>query len=226
MKQQRCAIFRSRKAFKATTLREFVGTDVAPMTFEVSVGYSVSATRDEHALPMPGDDLIRAPVGSLTNAVTIGRPPSEVWPWLVQMGAGRAGWYSYDFLDNGRQPSARQILAPLQKLEAGGVMPALPGRTDGFTVVHMEVERDLVIGWRLPDGSLLMTWTFLLLPSAGGGTRLVVRARGAAGYRLWGLPAWVSTLLVRPIHFIMERKQLLGIKGRVETRLKFAEEVV
>jgi uncharacterized protein YndB with AHSA1/START domain len=175
---------------------------------------------------MPGDDLNTATLGALTHAVTIHRPPSEVWPWLVQMGAGRAGWYSYDFLDNGRRSSARSVLPHLQDIQVGSLMPALPGRTDGFTVLRVEPGRDLVIGWRNPDGGLLMTWAFLLRPAPDGGTRLIVRVRGAQAYRFRGLPAWLSMLVVRPVHFIMERKQLLGIARRAETTLRFVEEAV
>ena len=64
---------------------------------------TVQTTRDEHTRPLPGDDLISKPIGSVTHAITIQSSPHDVWPWIAQMGAGsRAGWYSYDFLDNGR----------------------------------------------------------------------------------------------------------------------------
>jgi hypothetical protein len=68
---------------------------------------SVRATAAERVRPLPGDDLIRDRIGSLTHAVSIARPPRDVWPWLAQMGAGRAGWYSYDRLDNGGRQSER-----------------------------------------------------------------------------------------------------------------------
>jgi hypothetical protein len=139
---------------------------------------SVRATRTEARQPLPGDDLIPKPVGSLTHAVTIKRPRHDVWPWLAQMGAGsRAGWYSYDFLDNGRQPSARRIVPELQSLTAGMVFPAVPGATDGFTLLAFEPERFLVLGWPSPDRSPLVTWAFVLQELAGS-TRLIVRARG------------------------------------------------
>jgi len=183
---------------------------------------SIRATRTEAGQPLPGDDLIPKPVGSLTHAVTIKRPPHEVWPWLAQMGAGsRAGWYSYDFLDNGRQPSARRIVPELQSLTAGMVFPAVPGATDGFTLLAFEPERFLVLGWLSPDRSPLVTWAFVLQELAGG-TRLIVRARGGPAYAFHGLPPWISQRVIRLVHFIMQRKQLIGIANRAERSVTLA----
>ena len=88
---------------------------------------SVHALRSERSRGLSGDELLPDAVSSLTHAITIRRPPREVWPWLVQMGAGRAGWYSYDFIDNGRQPSARRILPELQRIDVGEILPQCPG---------------------------------------------------------------------------------------------------
>lgn len=177
---------------------------------------SVRASRDEETRRLPGDDLIDTPIGSITHAITILRAPRDVWPWLAQMGAGRAGWYSYDFLDNGGHPSARRILPEHQTIAPDTVFPALPGVRDGFTLVRYERDRFLLLTWRLPDGRRLMTWAFVLEPIDVGRTRLVVRARGGAGYTFRGLPTWLSLMVVRPIHFVMERKLLLGLAWRAE----------
>jgi hypothetical protein len=99
---------------------------------------AVRATADEDNRLLPGDDLIASPLASLTNAVTIHASPRAVWSWLAQMGAGRAGWYSYDALDNGGQASAISIVPALQGLEVGMVFPALPGATDGFTLAAFD----------------------------------------------------------------------------------------
>ena len=166
---------------------------------------------------MPGDGLIPVPAGSLTHAVTIRRPPEDVWPWLAQMGAGsRAGWYSYDRLDNGGGPSATRIMPELQRLTIGMVLPALPGRTDGFVLQSFEPHRSLVLGWPVPGGgAMASTWAFLLQPVAEG-TRLVVRARGGPDYQFKRLPPWVSRHAIRAVHFVMQRKQLAGIAARAE----------
>jgi len=176
---------------------------------------SVRATSDECRRALPGDDLLPAPtglatsVGSLTNAITISRPPRDVWPWIAQMGAGsRGGWYSYDVLDNRRHRSARRIVSELQHLEIGMLFPALPGATDGFTLAAFEPERHLVLEVKGHDGTRSVTWTFVLEPIGSHATRLIVRARGTAGP--------IGRVVIPLVHFIMQRKQLLGIAERVE----------
>jgi hypothetical protein len=178
---------------------------------------SVRPTSSERAQPMPGDTLIPDAVATLTHSITIGREPQDVWPWLAQMGAGtRAGWYSYDVLDNGGQPSASRIRPDLQHLDFGMLMPALPGSADGFTLLAYDRDHFLVIGWRDGDGMLLMTWAFMLEETPGGTTRLIVRARGGRQYRFHGSPWWLTRRVVPAIHFVMQRKQLLGIAQRAE----------
>jgi len=178
----------------------------------------VRATHAEKARALPGDDLISDPIGTLTHAITIRRSPDHVWPWLAQMGAGcRAGWYSYDFLDNGRRPSAERIVPELQHLAPGMIFPALPGETKGFLLLAFERERFLVLGWRSPNGDPLVTWTFVLEAVGADTTRLIVRARGGPGYEFHGLPWWLAKPVVRLVHFAMQRKQLLGIARRVES---------
>ena len=182
---------------------------------------SVRSSTDERSRWLPGDELLPKPIGSpLTHAITIRRPPHEVWPWLVQMGAGRAGWYSYDFIDNGRRRSVECIVPKLQRIAVGEIFPALPGVTDGFTVLSVDPQRSLVLGW-VPAGGgpPLMTWAFALQEEETGWTRLIVRARGGAGYRPpFGLPRWTISTLVAWGHFLMQRKQLLGIAQRAEAR--------
>ena len=181
------------------------------------VTQSVRATPQEQSRTFPGDELIERPIGSFDHAITIRRPRHDVWPWLAQMGAGsRAGWYSYDFLDNRCRPSAQCIRPDLQHLAVGMIFPALPGVTDGFTLLAFEPERFLVLGWTTPAGTRLMTWAFVLEDADDGSTRLIVRARGGPEYRSHRLPWWASKLIVRVIHFVMQRKQLLGIARRAE----------
>jgi hypothetical protein len=178
---------------------------------------SVRASCLERTRPLPGDDVIPERIGSLTYAITIRSPRRDVWPWLAQMGAGsRAGWYSYDFIDNGRRRSAKRIVPELQSIAVGALFPALPGATDGFFVVQFEPERFLVLGWPAPDGSYLTTWALVLDETAPDRTRLITRACAAGGYPCFGLPAWLGMPVVRLVHFIMQRKQLIGIARRAE----------
>ena len=184
---------------------------------------SVRASKTERTRVLPGDERIPQAIATLTHAVTIRAAPRDVWPWLVQMGAGsRAGWYSYDALDNGRQPSATRIIAELQHPAAGAIFPALPGVKDGFTLLAIEPERTpkvMTLGWLATDGTLNVTWTFVLTEPVSGVTRLLVRVRGGAGYRFHGLPLPLTRLAVRVVHFIMQRKQLLGIARRAELNM-------
>jgi hypothetical protein len=135
------------------------------------------------------------------------------------MGAGtRAGWYSYDFLDNAGQPSAGRIVADLQRLSVGMVFPAVPGAADGFTLLAFDPERQLILGWSAPDGPPVVTWAFILEEPEPGSTRLLVRARGGVEYAFHGLPSWLSRRIIPAVHSVMQRKQLLGIARRAEER--------
>ncbi len=176
----------------------------------------VRAMPDETARILAGDDLISQPIGAVNHAITIHCPPRCVWPWLAQMGAGRAGWYAYDLIDNGGQKSAERILPEYQQIGVGAVFPAVRGAKDVFVVAQWEFEKSLVLSWRTPEGRCQTTWAFILEEPQPGRTRLIVRGRVAAGYRPYGLPPWVALLIGRPAHFIMQRKQLLGIARRAE----------
>jgi len=142
------------------------------------------------------------------------------------MSAHAAGWYSYDAMDNGRQPSATRLVPALQNITIGTVFPALPGATEGFVVLAFEPYRSLILGWPSPDGPPLVTWAFVLEAGAGHSTRLIVRARGGRGYRFHGLPSWVSLPIVRLVHFVMQRKPLLGITRRAESSSVMAPDTV
>jgi uncharacterized protein YndB with AHSA1/START domain len=167
---------------------------------------------------LPGDELIPVAVGAFTHAITIGRPPRAVWPWLAQMGAGsRAGWYSYDELDNGRKRSADEIQPELQEIAVGTLFPALPGETGAFHVLAVEPERHLVLGWApKPGAAPSVTWAFVLQKVDEMSTRLITRARGGSDYSFHGLPRGLGTRLIRAVHFVMERKQLLEVARRAE----------
>jgi hypothetical protein len=137
------------------------------------------------------------------------------------MGAGRAGWYSYGRIDNGGRASEDRIVPELQQLRVGDIFPGKPGITDGFVVLGYEPERFLILGWPSPAGPPIVTWVFVLREPEPGCTRLIVRVRAGEGYRLpCGLSRWMMKTLVPLGHFIMQRKQLLGIAQRVEARAR------
>jgi hypothetical protein len=203
---------------KKKALAVFSGMLVVLTAIAIGSSRQIHATPGEQARTLPGDDLIPQPLGSVNHAITIQRPPHEVWPWLAQMGSGRAGWYAYDFIDNGGHHSAERILPNYQNVGVGSVLPALPGATDVFVVAQCEREHSLVLAWRLPSGKNQTTWAFVLEEPQPGRTRLLVRGRVAPGYRPYGLPQWLALPTGALAHFIMQRKQLLGIARRAEAR--------
>jgi hypothetical protein len=179
----------------------------------------VRSGTDERSRRLPGDELLPQTIGSFTHGITIRRPPHEVWPWLVQMGAGRAGWYSYDFIDNGGQPSANCIVPELQHVEVRDLVPALRGVTEGFTVLRVEHERSRVFGWLRPHKRQpLITWAYILSEPELDVTRLIVRARSGGGcHTPFGLPDWTIRTYTAWGHSLMQQKQLLGIAQRAES---------
>ena len=179
--------------------------------------WQVRATRAERTRILPGDAFLTNPVGVVNHAITIHRPARDVWPWLVQMGSGRGGWYTYDFIDNRGYRSANRILPEFQDIRVGSILPALPGAKDVFVVAAADPQRSFVLAWRQQNGKYQTTWAFVLEQPAPNVTRLIVRGRVADGYRPFGLPQWLASLLARPAHFIMQRKQLLEIAKRVES---------
>jgi hypothetical protein len=108
------------------------------------------------------------------------------------------------------------IVPELQDIAVGTIFPALPGVGDAFRILALDRERALILGWASPDGTPLTTWAFVLEERADDATRLIVRVRAGTGYQFHGLPWWLTKRIVPVVHFIMQRKQLLGIARRVE----------
>jgi hypothetical protein len=183
--------------------------------------------RAEHAMALPGDDLIPDAVGQATNGVTIAAAPADIWPWLVQMGCRRAGWYSWDVLDNAGVPSAKEIRQELQSVRVGQLIPATPRGDASFEVLALDKPRTLILGGLhdLDSGKQVSfasprpahfaqsTWAFVLEPLDGATTRLHVRVRSA--FSPGGLTA--RTRLMIGIHDFMETAQLRNIRSRVES---------
>ncbi|HLA24399.1 MAG TPA: SRPBCC family protein [bacterium] len=176
------------------------------------------ASPDERRAILPGDDLVPTPTSVETRAITVGAPPSAVWPWLVQMGHGRAGWYSYDRLDRDGQRAWR-LNPQFEDLTLGAMVPTHPH--GGFKVVGLEHECVLVLYMdatlaqeraSLPEFSV--SWTFVLQPLPSSKTRLIERVRtsipeGGVGHLAFQRVTGFGI-------FLMQRKQLLGIKARAE----------
>jgi hypothetical protein len=169
------------------------------------------ATDAEVSAKLPGDDMLTSAGFTATRAITIAATPSQVWPWLLQVGFGRAGFYSYDLLDNLGRTSATQILPEFQSPLLGdraAPMAQPANDTNSFRIAALDPPTTLV--WSKPDS----TWSWHLSPTdSGSGTRLVTRLR--ARYEL--TPLLPVTLLLMEIgDFPMMRKMLLGLRRRAE----------
>jgi hypothetical protein len=174
------------------------------------------ATDEEIAALQPGDGLIGDANVTATRAITIRCSPDVVWPWVAQLGQGRGGFYSYDFLENlvGCDiHSADRVVPEWQQLEVGDEVRLAP--TAGLKVAILEPGRALVIQGSLPIARrppFDSTWAFILCEQPDGTTRLLSRER--YGYRRWWAPFVVEP--TQAISFVMSRKMLLGIRNRVE----------
>jgi hypothetical protein len=213
------------------------------------LGERGAATDAEARAALPGDDIIPRPILQTTHAVTVDARPADVWPWLVQMGLYRAGWYA----DTGwwdaplnrylktltraetertgyglrEQPSADHIMPEFQDLKVGDVILDGPPGTAAFRVAVLEPNQALVLrstthlSYVLPRAMQRIpwlglhgdfTWSFVLDGPAAGPLRLILRTRATMRPRLWN----VILPLAWPIDYLTTRRQLRGIKRRVE----------
>ncbi|MGI9006947.1 MAG: hypothetical protein ACR2FU_12270 [Streptosporangiaceae bacterium] len=170
------------------------------------------ATPDEARQRLPGDELLPGAQMITTRAIGIDAPAEAVWPWLIQMGSGRAGAYSYDWIENLfglDMHSASVILPQFQDLKLGDELPMGRGRP-AMRVVRLDPGH--VFALQVAGGNWV--WIFALLP-LDGGTRLLSRNRiSLPSASAPARAAW--SLLMEPGSLIMERKMLLGIKERAE----------
>lgn len=185
------------------------------------------STAEERVMPLPGDEVPSDVMTHCTKGITIDAPPEVVWPWLVQIGDRRAGFYSHDWVERFVFPgtvhyvegshSATRIHPGLQDVHVGDPINtgSVGGLAIGNPITVVEPNRAFVIG----------TWAFNLRPLPGGRTRLLVRDRDG-GYLQVMAPrrsallraalGVVDYLVGDPLHFVMERQMMLGLKGRSE----------
>jgi len=187
-----------------------VGAAYSPPARRWYLTYGAGA--DEIAGPLPGDELLPHPDLQSTRAVTIAAPPSSVWPWLVQMGSGRGGAYTYDWIENLfglNMHSADEILPEFQGLAAGDLLPLGPNGP-AMRVEICDPNRTLAFRSTVGD----WVWIFHLSGHRLG-TRLVSRNRIAITHPGPALRL-VNRVVMEPGSLIMERRMLLGIKERAE----------
>ena len=168
------------------------------------------ATDDEVARPMPGDAVVARADYVATRAVTIQASPDDVWPWLVQIGSGRGGWYSYDRLDNGGVPSATEVLPDFQSLAVGQLVPMVPGDEIGVWVKEIDPGHR-VLWW---DRKGEYSWEWILDEGSPGVTRLVSRLRATYPPLLSARTLYTAFATTGDV--VMMRRCLLGIRDRAE----------
>jgi hypothetical protein len=169
-----------------------------------------SATPAEITATMPGDDLLPRAQYRSTRAITIAATPQEVWPWLVQVGYGRAGWYADDLLDNFARPSARRIIPELQDLEIGQRLPYGRKPSERTSFIVDSFARPQWLLWR----SRVRSWCWRLVPLPDGRTRLISRLNTFYDWRRPGM--LVTVLLMEFGDYAMMRRMLRGIRERAE----------
>jgi hypothetical protein len=174
-------------------------------------------TDEESEEQLPGDDLIEDADITATRAITIRAAADQVWPWIAQLGQGRGGFYSYDFLENlvGCDiHSADRVVPEWQGVGVGDEVRFAP--EVGLAVASLEQGRSLVLRGGVPIGNIEppydSTWAFVLRDGPNKTTRLLVRERYAYKRR------W-ARLIVEPtevLSFVMSKKMLRGIQERAE----------
>jgi hypothetical protein len=173
------------------------------------------ATSGEVTRRLPGDELVPRPRLITTRAITIHAPVQTVWSWLVQIGQGRGGFYSYQALETlagCKIDAVDRIVSALQVLQVGDLIQFGPAGYPRFTVSAVDRMRSLVLQSR--DDEATTVWIFVLETLDSGDTRLIVRDRTDYVPTLRQFLVW--RMLMEPIHFVMERKMLLGLKQRAE----------
>ncbi|MEX2229952.1 MAG: hypothetical protein WEB13_09990 [Dehalococcoidia bacterium] len=191
------------------------------------LGRTWGSTSEERQRTLPGDAIVERPAIVTDHAIDVEAPAERTWPWLVQMGRGRGGWYTHRWVDRllfpANGPSAEAVLPQFQQLAAGDTILDGPPETGCFfTVERLEPDRALVLRSHThlppqllnrPGVALDCTWTFVLEPLSAERTRFHFRSRITA--RPWWLVATYRLFLV-PADFVMARSMCRGVKERAE----------
>ncbi|MGE5377039.1 MAG: SRPBCC family protein [Bacteroidota bacterium] len=171
------------------------------------------AYQQEISGSLPGDELVLSPNIGYTRAITINASPEQIYPWIVQIGAGKAGWYSYDWFETNvlrcQNTNADRIHEEWQDLKVGGQVKMCPDENmpPAYKVARMDPDQAIVLGHQDAD-RWVEVWQFVMVPQGDGSTRLVIRSRSEMGGWFWNV--------MRPGEFIMMRGMMQGIKERAE----------
>jgi len=195
----------------------------------VRLGLTYGSTAQERETSLPGDDIVTDPKVVTNHAIDIDAPADCVWPWLMQMGWHRGGWYTARWVDRllfpANWPSANRVIADLQDIHVGFFIPDGPPETEcGLIVEGLEPERALVLhstshlpaSWRKRHKAALdWSWVFVLVPlDDARRTRFIFRSRWITAPWWFTLGGWLTIV---PADFVMSRDMLHGVKERAET---------
>lgn len=171
---------------------------------------------NERTRPLPGDARTVRPQLDLTQAIAIRAAPEDVWPWLVQLGQNRGGFYSYAWLENlagSGIENADRIVPEWQDLQVGDPVPLHPRMPKSYKVAQLDPPTDLLLAVGHPPGPI-STWLFHLERQPDGSTRLIARLRVQHLETLDQRLVW--EVFTAPASLVMQRAMLLGIRERVE----------
>lgn len=174
-------------------------------------------TKENLTMTYPGSELIPNPRKIITNSIIIKAPPEKIWPWLIQLGSGRAGWYSYDKIDNGGVPSARKIISELQHIKAGDVMPAVPHTKDSFLVREVVQFSTIILVvpiitafeendvFKRMESPLRVSWTLYLEALDINTTKLVSYGRISPDWLTYSATNSPGTLFIERVYKIFSK---------------------
>jgi len=171
------------------------------------------ATDEEIAAALPGDELVPAPAKFFNRAITIHAKPEQIYPWLVQIGADKGGWYSYDWLEtlaNCPNTNADRIHEEWQNLEVGEQVLMCPGEfaPPPYIIAQLHPNQAIVMGHQ-ENGEWVDLYQFVIVQQADGSSRLILRTRTMMTGGIWNV--------FHTIAFGMEQRMLHTVKERAET---------
>ena len=172
------------------------------------------ASPQEISASLPGDELVLSPNIGYTRGISVNASPEQIYPWIVQIGAEKGGWYSYEWFETNvlrcQNTNADRIHEEWQGLKVGDKVKMCPDENmpPAYLVARMDPDQAIVLGHQDGD-KWVEVWQFVLVPQQDGSTRLVIRSRSEMGGWFWNV--------MRPGEFIMMRGMVLGIRERAES---------
>lgn len=203
-----------------------VAGDVAGVTFFAWVALSATlwpltrtwgAAPHEWGMTLPGDAPVRAPAHEILHGVTIDAPPSAVWPWLVQLGQDRAGFYSYERLERLVGAQVRNVLEIRPEWQARAAGDRVYAAPPGYLGRLLDERPGWNVTYVAPNQALVLeNWgAFVLVPDISGRTRFLIRSTVSHAR----IAPWAAALNLTAFelpHLIMQRRMMLNIKALAE----------